>query len=69
MMKPELAIGEAYMWGHLTIEGDDVRGTLALLAGRRLRDDALDGALGAERLAATDALERFFFVQDLRRER
>lgn len=33
MLKPELAIGEAYMWGHLTIEGDDVRGMLALLAG------------------------------------
>ena len=33
LLRPELAIGEAYMWGHLTIRDDDLRGLLALLAG------------------------------------
>lgn len=33
LLRPELAIGEAYMWGHLTVENDDLRGMLALLAG------------------------------------
>ena len=57
MRNPELALGEGYMDGGLTIEGDDLTGFLRLIA-RNVRENG-SGRFSAAAAAARTGLRRF----------
>ncbi|MBV7377781.1 cyclopropane-fatty-acyl-phospholipid synthase family protein [Maritimibacter sp. DP4N28-5] len=57
MQNPELALGEGYMEGGLTIEGDDLTGFLRLIA-RNVRENG-SGRFSAAAAAARTGLRRF----------